>query len=271
MNMDTGELAAITYQVWNGFRHSFLSQNKMHDYFHKKFFARLEAKQGLSLIMQNLLGSTDPLMRAQHYIKCAQLTPVQAFLPDMGFDYESKENEKRNLKNFFSFMQTVFEKPVIVSESIITFPEGWPDIIKTLQKKCEKFVCEETGYRCAEKWSDICESARSKIYQDLSQCVAKCAMLNEDTVCYLLQYHLSAEIVASRIQDDVARKEFIFSKKNTEVVNVQKYTMKRVIDEMWGTIISAIQWDMECLEASFKNLLNAPPPIAISNKNRHTV
>lgn len=271
MNMDTSELAVVTYHVWSSFRSSFLNKNEIHDYFHTKFFARLDAKQGLTLIMQNLLGSADPLMQARHYIKCAQLTPVQAFLPDIGFDLNSKENEKKNVKNFFSFMQAVFQKPVTNSETIAVVSDGWPDIIKTVQEKCEKFVCEETGYRCAEKWSDICENARPKIDRDLKECVAKCAMLNENTVCYLLKYHLSAEIVGSRIQDAVARKEFVFSKKDTEVVNVHEYTMRCVVDEMWGTIISSIQWDMECLETSFKNILNAPAPIAISNKNRHTV
>lgn len=272
MNIDTNVLAVATYRVWNGLRHSFLRQNKMQDYFHKKFFARLDAKQGLTLIMQNLLGSTDPLMYARHYIKCAQLTPVlQPFLPDTGFDLNSKENEKKNLENFFSFMQTVFQKPVTSSESPMLFTEGWPDIIKTLQEKCEKSVCEQTGYRCDAKWGDIWERARPKISRELNKCVSNCAMLNENTVCYLLTYHLETDVVPSRIQDLITRKEAVFFNKDNKTVDVKEYTMTSVVNEIWESISNAIQWDMECLETSFKNLISDSTPIAIFNKNRHTI
>ncbi len=272
MNIDTNELAILTHQVWNGFRHSFLHQNKIHDFFHKKFFARLDAKQGFALIMQNLMGSTDPLMYARHYVIRAQLTPVlQPFLADTGFDLYSKENEKKNLQNFFSFMHAVFQKPVTHSEAIVVCTERWPDIIKNFQEKYEKAVCKETGYRCDTQWSDICEAARPKIYRDLKQCISKCAMLNENTVCYLLTCHMDTELVSSRIQDVVNRKEFIFLNKDDETVNVKEYTMTCAVNEIWESIINAIQWDMECLEASFKNLLNTTAPIAISNKNHHTV
>lgn len=168
-------------------------------------------------------------------------------------------------------MQTVFQKPITNSEAMIIFAQGWPDIIKTLQEKCENSVNEKTGYRCEEKWSDICENAHSKICRELNNCISKCAMLNENTVCYLLTHHLEAEDISARVRDIIARKQVRFFYDDNKTIDVKHYTMMCVVDEIWETMLNAIKWDMECLEASFKNLVKEHQPIAIYGEKRHNM
>lgn len=275
MNFDTEELAICTHHVWCELRRSFLDHHHLDSGYHKKFFARLEAKQGYKYIAWALAQhECHPSVSSAQYMQhCSSTSIVEPFLPDL-MGYGTFKNDKKNTTNFLGFVQDVLSIPVNPHIQIIETSQPselfiWPDATSVLAQRCSDYANEHLPlYNWSNDWVKVFEEYEPKMQRELRKCVSGCALINENVVGHLLGHHLNMETTDESIQLAITSAHFFtYSSPNVEV---GPYTMRGIAEKLCENILVSLRWDMECLEAGLQSVLKLPSaPIAFSPQKRH--
>ena len=277
MNFDTDDLALAAHKIWALGRITFLEKSGASDTYHHKFFARLQAAAGYSLILKYIVeqSAQSPFAFAQGCAASLKSTPVAHQFRSELLGFEGKVHEKENLNAFVQYFTQALE------DAVLNIPPGFPSsetqdaapVHISVLHNIEKFVDNlATSYEWATSWHIVCNKYTDIIERDINEYMKNSTVLGAAVLEYLLQYHVAYEGRPSSLQLsiglDLPRSTSVFNP--TQNIKVDEYTMRKSMARVWEHILSSSKWDVECLTKGLQRVFT-DTPIAFSSKNRHNI